>query len=130
MTYCGVVRVSDAYDQYRAACSDPLPYDGFMALLADEASFGQSEFEPWEFEGEAYLMHYTLSPEFVAEQAVQSRRSELLEQFEQAESADAFLLAAREQITASINFYFRQKKIQENSRNKYKKKWAFALLHT
>ncbi len=102
VTYCGVVRVSDAYDQYRAACSDPLPYDGFMALLADEASFGQSEFEPWEFEGEAYLMHYTLSPEFVAEQAVQSRRSELLEQFEQAESADAFLLAAREQITASL----------------------------
>lgn len=102
VTYCGVVRVADAYGQYRAASADPLSYDEFIALLADEVLFGQSEFETWELEGEPYLMHYTLSPEFVAEQAVQSRRSELLEQFEQAESADAFLLAAREQITASL----------------------------
>lgn len=71
---CGVVAVDDVYDQYRGLVSDVLGRDDFDALIDAEAYHPDSAFETWTYAPMQYLVHYTLTPDFVAREYTRSQR--------------------------------------------------------
>lgn len=66
--YCGVAAVDDVYAQYRALVSDVLDRNEFDALIDDEASYADADFSSWSFRQRNYIVHYTLTPDYVAQE--------------------------------------------------------------
>ena len=62
----GVIAVDEVYDQYRALVSDVLDRDEFQQVLEIAASYESGSFDFWTYLPTDYLIHYTLSPDFVA----------------------------------------------------------------
>ena len=62
----GVISIDEVYDQYRALVSDVLDRDDFQQVLEVAASYESGSFDFWTYMPTDYLIHYTLSPDFVA----------------------------------------------------------------
>ena len=71
---CGVAAVDDVYDQYRALVSDVLDREEFDALIEAEAYHSDAAFETWVYTPTEYLVHYTLTPDFVAREYTRAQR--------------------------------------------------------
>ena len=70
---CGVMRVDDAYEQYCALVADPLERQEFDELLLSAISTGEAGFDLWNYAQDEYVIHYTLSPDYVAREYAQMR---------------------------------------------------------
>ena len=71
---CGIASVDDVYDQYRGLVSDVMEREGFDQLLQAIASFGESSFDMWTYTPLDYVVHYTLSQDYVAREFAQRER--------------------------------------------------------
>ena len=72
----GVSSVDDAYDQYRALCSDSLSAEGFRDVLAAESTFGgEGAFDLWNYGTTDYLVHYTLGVDYLVREFTMPRDS-------------------------------------------------------
>ena len=70
----GIVSVADAYAQYRALCAEALTYEEFKTLVASETWLvGAGLFDLWAYANADYITHYSLSPDYVAQEFVQSK---------------------------------------------------------
>lgn len=74
---CGVAAIDDVYDQYRALVSDVLDREDFGQLAEFEAMVGVASFETWTYLPHDYLVHYTLTPDYIAEEYARSQRQAL-----------------------------------------------------
>ena len=83
VSQCGIMSIDDAYDQYRALCSDALGRDEFLGLLNYSASFGDALYELWDYEPKTYLIHYTLSSGYAAQQYLRASGRELQRVFQE-----------------------------------------------
>ena len=70
---CGVMLVDDAYEQYCALVADPLERQEFDGLLVSAISTGEAGFDLWNYAQDEYVIHYTLSPDYVAREYAQMR---------------------------------------------------------
>ncbi|MBR0404623.1 MAG: SEC-C domain-containing protein [Eggerthellaceae bacterium] len=70
---CGVMKVEDAYNQYHSLVSDVLDREGFDRLLEIVASLGDAGFDLWTYPPSDYVVHYTLSPDYVAREFAQQQ---------------------------------------------------------
>lgn len=71
---CGVVRVSDAYAQYCSLVSDVVDSSQFAEIVASQALSPEVDFGVWKCDGVDYVVHYTLTPDFVAQEHVRQQR--------------------------------------------------------
>lgn len=71
---CGAARVDDAYAQYCSLVSDVLPRDEFDALIGAFALSPEVDFGTWSHAGIDYVVHYTLTPDFVASEHAREAR--------------------------------------------------------
>ena len=71
---CGVVRVDEAYAQYCSLVSDVLDRQAFGELVGELALSSEVDFGAWAYGGADYVVHYTLTPDFVAAEHVRSQR--------------------------------------------------------
>lgn len=71
---CGVASVDDVYAQYCSLVSDVLSLDEFNDLVAKQALGYQVDFGTWKYNGQDYVVHYTLTPDFVAQEHVRQQR--------------------------------------------------------
>ena len=67
---CGVVRVDDAYAQYCSLVSDVVDRQEFDEIIASQALSPEVDFGVWKYGGADYVVHYTLTPDFVAQEHV------------------------------------------------------------
>ena len=74
VTYCGLTRLEDAFASYQQVFGGTLDEQAFLEALANEASYGDMDFVVWRNEGTTYLLHYTLSREYVMSQAARWKR--------------------------------------------------------
>ena len=65
----GVESIDDAYEHYRSLVPNPLDWNDFDLLVRHEASFSDSYFGLWEYQGSPYLAYYTLTPDYIAKMA-------------------------------------------------------------
>ena len=70
---CGVVRVDDAYAQYCSLVSDVLDRKDFDEIIASLALSHEVDFGTWNYDGVDYVVHYTLTPDFVAQEHLRSQ---------------------------------------------------------
>ena len=71
---CGVVRVDDAYAQYCSLVSDVVDRQAFDELVASLALSSEVDFGTWKCDGVDYVVHYTLTPDFVAQEHMRHQR--------------------------------------------------------
>ena len=71
---CGVVRVDDAYAQYCSLVSDVVDRETFDELVASLALSSEVDFGTWKCDGVDYVVHYTLTPDFVAHEHMRQQR--------------------------------------------------------
>ena len=96
----GVEAIDDAYDHYRSLAPDPLTRDEFYALARHEASYTDSYFGIWNYQGREYLMYYTLTPDYIAKAAsVAGDWRGLREELDYYESYRRGLLEARREVS-------------------------------
>ena len=62
----GVEKMSDAYEHYRALVPNPLKWEDFDSVMRSEASYPDSYFGLWDYQGDTYLTYYTLTSDYVA----------------------------------------------------------------
>ena len=74
---CGVAAIDDVYDQYRGLVSDVLAREEFDALINVEAYHADAAFETWTYAPTRYLVHYTLTPDFVAREYAHAQRGQI-----------------------------------------------------
>ncbi len=72
---CGVVRVGDAYAQYCALVSDVVDRQTFSEIIESQALSPEVNFGTWECDGVSYVVHYTLTPDFVAQEHMRQQRN-------------------------------------------------------
>lgn len=77
IVFCGVVSIDDAYDQYRSLVSDVMSREDFGQMAELEAMMGNAGFDIWTYQPHDYLVHYTLTPDYVAEEYARSQRAAL-----------------------------------------------------
>ena len=92
---CGVVSVDDAYDQYRSLVSDVLGREEFGQLLEVEAMMSMSAFDLWTYLPHDYLVHYTLTPDFVAKDFARAQSGAFAELMRNTETGDVMLSTDR-----------------------------------
>ena len=68
VVYCGVASVDDVYDQYRSLVSDVLDREDFERLIEFEVMTGSASFGTWDYVPQEYVVHYTLTPDYLAEE--------------------------------------------------------------
>ena len=71
---CGVVRVDDAYAQYRSLVSDVVDRPTFDGLITSLSLSSEVDFGTWQYDGVDYVVHYTLTPDFVAQEHMRQQR--------------------------------------------------------
>lgn len=71
---CGVVRVDDAYAQYCSLVADVVDRPAFDELIAGLALSPDVDFGTWKWDGVDYVVHYTLTPDFVAHEHMRQQR--------------------------------------------------------
>ena len=71
---CGVVAVDDAYDQYRSLVADVLDREDFAQLVELESTMEEAPFELWTYLPHDYLVHYTLTPSYIAKEYALAQR--------------------------------------------------------
>lgn len=72
----GVVSTADAYAQYRSLCAHVLTYEEFQTLVASETwRTGRGLFDVWSYGKVDFITHYSLSPDYVAQEFMRSRSS-------------------------------------------------------
>ena len=71
---CGVVAVDAAYEQYCSLVSDVVEREAFDGLIADLSLSCEVDFGTWSYAGRDYVVHYTLTPDFVAQEHVRAQR--------------------------------------------------------
>ena len=99
----GVVEIGEAFEQYAALVPEELalPRGDFEALVRYEASFADSYFGLWEFEGRDYLIYFSLTPDYIAKAASEGGDWRgLREELEYYESYRRSLLEARREVPA------------------------------
>lgn len=70
----GVAAVADVYAQYRALCADALSFAEFQTLASSETwRTGAGTFDVWTYANVDYITHYSLSPDFVAQEFMQNK---------------------------------------------------------
>ena len=74
---CGIVSVDDAYDQYRSLVSDVMSREEFGQMAELETMMGGAGFDIWTYLPHDYLVHYTLTPDYIAEEYARSQRTAL-----------------------------------------------------
>ncbi len=74
VTQCGVVRMDDAYAQYRSLVSDVVDRREFGEIASSLALSPQVEFGLWKWDGIDYAVHYTLTPDYVAQEHMRDQR--------------------------------------------------------
>ena len=74
---CGVAAVDDVYDQYRALVSDVLSREEFDALVEAEAYHADAAFDLWTYLPKDYVVHYSLTPDFVAREYTRSQHGKI-----------------------------------------------------
>ena len=72
---CGVVRADDAYTQYCSLVADVIDRQEFDKLIADAALMPEVKFGTWSCNGVDYVVHYTLSSDFVAKDYMFQQRN-------------------------------------------------------
>ena len=65
----GIEEVGDAYEQYRALAPDPLSRGDFDLLVQHEASYTDSYFGLWNYQGDDYLVYYSLTADYITKMA-------------------------------------------------------------
>ena len=106
VTLCGVVSVDDAYDQYRGLVSDVLSRDEFYDAINENIAIGNSVFDLWTYMPTDYLVHYSLSPDFVAQEfgrAQHEQYSKLLRDTETGELSDSALRQFAGNVRSSLS---------------------------
>ena len=99
----GVVEIGEAFEQYAALVPEGtvLSREDFEALVRHEASFADSYFGLWEFEGREYLIYFSLTPDYIAKSASMGGEWRgLREELEYYESYRRSLLEARREVPA------------------------------
>lgn len=71
---CGVARVDDVYAQYCSLVSDVVDRQTFDGLIASLALSSEVDFGTWKCDGVDYVVHYTLTPDFVAQEHMRYQR--------------------------------------------------------
>ena len=74
---CGVVRVDDAYAQYCSLVADVVDRQTFDDLIAELALTPEVDFGTWRNNGVDYVVHYTLTPDFVAQEHMRQQRDSI-----------------------------------------------------
>jgi len=70
----GIASVADVFAQYRALCAESLSYEAFQTLVASETwRTGAGLFDVWTYSGVDYITHYSLSPDYVAQEFMQTK---------------------------------------------------------
>ena len=70
----GIVSLTDMYAQYQAICGNELAYEEFRTLMVSETWLvGMGLFDLWTYADVEYLTHYSLSPDYVAQEFMSSR---------------------------------------------------------
>lgn len=83
----GIASVDDAYDQYRALCSDTLSIEEFRDVLAAESSYsGEGTFDLWTYGTTDYIVHFTLGVDYLVREFTAPRKSAAEGIFREAES--------------------------------------------
>ena len=85
---CGVMTVDDAYDQYRALVSDVLGREEFENLLETMVSLGGAGFDLWTYPPSDYVVHYTLSPDYVAREFAQQQSETAMKLYRDSETGE------------------------------------------
>ena len=85
---CGVAAMDDVYDQYRALVADPIEREEFAQLLEIETMLGYQDFDLWTYEPHDYLVHYTLTPDFIAEEMAYAQSGEFGELMRHADTGE------------------------------------------
>ena len=91
---CGVVSVDDVYDQYRSLVSDVLEREEFNALVEAESMMEGSGFSLWTYLPHDYLVHYTLTPDYIAEEYALSQRGMLGNLMRNSETGEVAMMPA------------------------------------
>ena len=65
----GVVEIGEVFEQYRDLAPEPLAREEFEGLVRHEASFSDSYFGLWAYEGRDYLAYYSLTPDYITQMA-------------------------------------------------------------
>ncbi len=72
----GIASVDDAYDQYRALCSDTLSVEGFRDVLVAESTYGgEGAFDLWNYGTTDYIVHFTLGVDYLVREFTMPRDS-------------------------------------------------------
>lgn len=71
---CGAARVDDAYAQYCSLVADVVDRETFDELIAGLALSPEVDFGTWRHNGVDYVVHYTLTPDFVAQEHMRQQR--------------------------------------------------------
>ena len=71
---CGVVRVDDAYAQYCSLVSDVVDRETFDHMIDSLALSPEVAFGTWSYDGVDYVVHYTLTPDIVAQEHMRLQR--------------------------------------------------------
>ena len=65
----GLESIDDAYEHYRALLPNALTREEFDLLVRQEASYADSYFGLWRYQGRDYLTYYTLTADYIAKTA-------------------------------------------------------------
>lgn len=85
---CGLVSVDDAYAQYCSLVSDVVERTVFDQLIGEMALTPEVDFGTWEFDGARYVVHYTLTPDFVAHEHMRAQRQKITGVYQNPETGE------------------------------------------
>lgn len=95
---CGVVSMDDAYDQYRSLVSDVMSREEFAQLAEFEAMLGNSNCDIWTYPPHDYLIHYTLTPDYVAEEYMHTQRAAIGSLMRNSETGEVRMTSAEKTV--------------------------------
>ena len=88
---CGVARVDDAYSQYCSLVSDVVDRQTFDEFIASLALTSEVDFGTWKCDGVDYVVHYTLTPDYVAQEHMRQQRETIRGLFQNRETGEVAL---------------------------------------
>ena len=79
VVFYGAATVDQVYEQYCLAYSDPMDKADFELLAYREASFNDMGFCLWNYESVPYIVHFTLSRDYVAQHLLSQQRGRIMD---------------------------------------------------
>lgn len=96
----GLVEIGEAYEQYCAVAPDALTREEFDFLVRAESTYSDAYFGLWQHDGRDYLQYYTLTPDYITQQAARGGTfAGLRDELDYYESFRASLLEARAEVS-------------------------------